>query len=255
MEPTMKKLKVVGNGEAFTSSLCNTSFRLDLGGSAILIDCGYQVPPKLWAEEDHTDIDLILLTHFHADHSFGVVPLLVRYLEEKRTKPLNIWGPKGVESFVTKILNLGYPGVSKFFKYQIEFSEFEEIDEKHFGEIQIRSAPTVHSIPNLTYRLDFNGSSFSVSGDGKLKPEAMAMVSGVGIHFQETYELLDEIPSHCSFEEVLQMHNAGTMQSIGITHIARHAVEPLTTLHKKLTMENKIDGNLFLTHPGQSFEF
>ncbi len=251
----MNQLKVVGNGEAFTSSLCNTSFRLDLGGSAILIDCGYQVPPRLWSLDEHSDIDLILLTHFHADHSFGVVPLLVRYLEEKRTRTLNIWGPKGIESFVTKILNLGYPGVSKYFQYQIEFQEFDELDEKIFREIQIQSAPTIHSIPNLTYRLNFGSSSFSVSGDGKLTPKAQAMVAGVDIHFQETYELQDTIPSHCSFEEVLQMHKAGSMKSIGITHIARNAVEPLTNLHNQLSKENEIDGTLFLTYPGQTFDF
>ncbi len=141
----MKHLKIIGNGEAFTATNCNTSFLLTSDNGNILIDCGYQVPQKLWLESDHEQIVLILLTHFHADHSFGVVPLLVRYLEEKRTRPLQIWGPEGVEKFVMDILELGYPGVSRFFKYPIEFQEFQSLDDKQFGDIRIRCAPTAYS--------------------------------------------------------------------------------------------------------------
>ena len=275
----MKHLKIIGNGEAFSATNGNTSFLLaadttDLNkGNHILIDCGYQIPQRLWLENDHDALDLILLTHFHADHAFGVVPLLVRYLEEKRTRPLHIWGPEGVEKFVYDILELGYPGVARFFKYSLEFKEMKPLDDMYFVDVRIRCAPTIHSIPNLMYRLDFETGSFSVSGDGKLTDQAFELIKDVGIHFQETYELEDRIPSHCSFEEVLRLHQANQAQSIGITHIARHAIAPMEkafaqyitdkqfvtdrqfVTDKQHVTDNKVNGSLFMTHPGQRFNF
>ncbi len=114
-------------------------------------------------------------------------------------------------------------------------------------------APTIHSIPNLMYRLDFETGSFSVSGDGKLTEQAFELIKNVGIHFQETYELEDRIPSHCSFEEVLQLHRANQAQSIGITHIARHAIAPMEEAFAQFVADNKIDASLFMTYPGQRF--
>ncbi|WP_020409129.1 MBL fold metallo-hydrolase [Hahella ganghwensis] len=218
----MYQLKIIGNGEAFSATNFNTCFLFNTLRGAILIDCGYQVPPRLWQAGHHEEIELILLTHFHADHAFGVVPLLVRYLEEKRTRPLHIWGPVGVEEYVSGILQMGYPNVSKYFQFPIEYQEFQEDvpDRKEFGDIAICSAPSVHSITNLVYRLDFASGSISVSGDGKLTDEARSMIRGVKIHFQETYEMEDRIPSHCSFEEVLALVDSHLCESVGITHIA-----------------------------------
>ncbi|AZZ90292.1 MBL fold metallo-hydrolase [Hahella sp. KA22] len=251
----MKNLLIVGNGEAFSEE-CNTSFLLQSADSSILIDCGYQVPPRLWAGDLHQNIDLVLLTHHHADHSFGVVPLLVRYLEEKRTRPLKIWGPAGTETFIKSLLEHGYPGVSKYFKYTIEFAEFGALDSKKYGDVSIRCAPTVHSIPNLLYRLDFDGRSFSISGDGKLTPEAVELIQGVELHLQEVYELNNNIPSHYSFSEVLQLAQSDVAASVGVTHMCRNEISVITETYDKLVRENEIEKDkLFITRSGQTFEF
>ncbi|OZG70747.1 MBL fold metallo-hydrolase [Hahella sp. CCB-MM4] len=254
----MHQLKIVGNGEAFSATNFNTSYLFKLIKGSILIDCGYQIPARLWLTGDHQEIDLILLTHFHADHAFGIVPLMVRYLEEKRTRPLHIWGPVGVRKYVMELLQMGYPNVSKYFQYPLEFAEFQEEIQDHrtFGGISIRSAPAIHSITNLVYRLDFDAGSFSVSGDGKPTELARELIAGVEIHFQETYEMEDRIPSHCSFEEVLQLVEANVCAAVGISHIARHQIEAMTKEYRRL-VENELisERRLFMTYPGQEFEF
>src|SRR3954452_18272937 len=97
-------LRVLGTGEAFDTGLGNNSCLLYDGkkGSpskekripTFLFDCGYQIPERLWAlPKLYPELDAVALTHFHADHAFGLAPLLVRFAEEGREEPLGIFGP------------------------------------------------------------------------------------------------------------------------------------------------------------------
>jgi ribonuclease Z len=112
------QVRVFGCGEASDSGVGNNGFLLTGQGSGatarILIDCGYQTPERLWADGLHRGLNAIYLTHTHthADHGFGVVPLLTRYWEERRTRFLTIIGHRGVCSYITKLMNLGFKLVS-----------------------------------------------------------------------------------------------------------------------------------------------
>ena len=93
------QLLVLGTGEAFDDKgLGNTSFIYSAKRQpTVLFDCGYQVPERLWQyPKIYPSIDAIYLTHLHGDHTMGLAPLFIRFLEEGRTKPLTIIGPKGV---------------------------------------------------------------------------------------------------------------------------------------------------------------
>jgi len=73
-------------------------------GSSILIDCGegtqVAIRQKGWSFHD---IDVILLTHFHADHVSGLPGLLLSIGNAERTKPLTIYGPKGATRVVSAL--------------------------------------------------------------------------------------------------------------------------------------------------------
>ena len=75
-------VRVVGCGEAFDVGLGNTSYLFSGEGyPALLFDCGYQIPERLWLNRLHLGLDAVFFTHLHADHSFGFVPLMARYWE------------------------------------------------------------------------------------------------------------------------------------------------------------------------------
>ena len=108
------EITFLGVGEAFDERMPNTSMlvRTDIEGEpvTVLLDCGYSVPPKLWQQKMQPDtLDGIWISHFHADHAFGLPALLVRFWEEKRKEELCFLGQKGIESFVLKCLDLAYP--------------------------------------------------------------------------------------------------------------------------------------------------
>src|SRR5215470_11515880 len=95
-------IQFVGSGDAFGSGgRFNTCIHVVSSGMNFLIDCG---ATSLVAMNrlgiDRNAIDLIILTHYHADHCGGV-PFFVLDAQfvARRTHPLTIAGPPPVEEW------------------------------------------------------------------------------------------------------------------------------------------------------------
>lgn len=78
-----------------------TAMMLRYNGSSLLVDCGEgtQIAIKEKGLSFHP-IDILCITHFHADHVSGLSGLLLTMGNADRTEPLTIIGPKGLERVV-----------------------------------------------------------------------------------------------------------------------------------------------------------
>ena len=101
------RLTVLGSGDAFSGSGCNAAYLVD---KRAVVDCG--APVHVLARRVAvavTDIRLILLTHFHADHSF-MLPMFLGASAFGRSpvEPgLIIAGPAGIREFSYRLLRDG----------------------------------------------------------------------------------------------------------------------------------------------------
>lgn len=81
-----------------------TSAMMRYNGSSLLIDCGegtqVAIKKKGWTFKP---IDILLFTHYHADHISGLPGLLLTMGNAERTKPLTMIGPKGLERVVNAL--------------------------------------------------------------------------------------------------------------------------------------------------------
>jgi ribonuclease BN (tRNA processing enzyme) len=108
-------LRFLGTGTA-TPSLqrLSSSYLVSTSWGNVLIDAGPSVVRRL-LEFGYTtaDIDVILLTHFHPDHSADLTTFLFACNcgEPKRTKDLVILGGKGLELFFRRLC-LVYPSLA-----------------------------------------------------------------------------------------------------------------------------------------------
>ena len=103
-------LQFVGCGDAFGSGgRFNTCFHLVGNGINALIDCGAtSLVAMNKLKIDRNDIDVVFISHFHADHVAGLPFLILEanYVT-KRTRPLNVVGPPGLKTMTPRLWATG----------------------------------------------------------------------------------------------------------------------------------------------------
>ena len=116
-------------------------------GRGLLIDCGEgtQLAVKK-AGFSLGKIELILLTHFHADHCSGLPGLLLSMGNEGRTEPLLICGPKGVDEIV-KCLTV----IAQELPFRIRTRVLGDFDTAEQAGFSVTAFELKHSCPCLGY--------------------------------------------------------------------------------------------------------
>ncbi len=128
-----------------------TSLMLRYEGSQLLIDCGEGTQIALkkrgWSFKP---IDIICITHFHADHISGLVGLLLTMGNAERTEPLTMIGPRGLER-VVGALRIVAPELP----FPIEFIELNEPTATVTVRDYVITAYRVHhQIPTYGYAVE-----------------------------------------------------------------------------------------------------
>src|SRR4030042_2894467 len=118
----------------------------------LLFDCGEGTQMQLMKSGiSFMDIDRIFISHWHADHFAGLIPLIQTMNLEKRQKELKIFGPEA-ERFVSDIVDLGYFGLRfpvTAVNIPFEGDDITLVDEK--DDWEVLSIPVLHTVPTVAY--------------------------------------------------------------------------------------------------------
>src|SRR5580698_4097993 len=114
-EDRAMQLQFVGCGDALGSGgRYNTCFHVTGDRVNFLIDCGASSLPALKRLDiARNEIDLILITHFHGDHFAGLPFLLLDAQFTRRTRPLVIAGPEGIETRLPQAMEVMFEHSSR----------------------------------------------------------------------------------------------------------------------------------------------
>ena len=89
----------------------------------------------------------IFVTHMHGDHCIGILGLLQTMTLQKRTETIEIYGPKGIEDFISaniKTLNFGL-------SFPVLITTIEEGMVVEEAKYTISACSANHSIPAFSY--------------------------------------------------------------------------------------------------------
>lgn len=130
-----------------------TSLLTRYNGSNILIDCGEGTQIALkesgWSPNP---IDVILLTHFHADHISGLPGMLLSMANADRVEPVLLVGPRGLEKVVRSLLVIagGLP-------FELNFRELKEKNETIvINGYTINAFKVNHNVPCYGYSISIS---------------------------------------------------------------------------------------------------
>ncbi|MBI5018411.1 MAG: MBL fold metallo-hydrolase [Deltaproteobacteria bacterium] len=130
----------------------------------------------------HADVDALLLTHLHPDHTAELVPFLfaARYDDRPRRRPLLVAGGPGLLSFF-RVLSGAYGSWLEPQGYSRDVRELTVGDELVVGGVSVRCGPVRHIPSSLAYRLEAGGASVVVSGDTGPSPELEGFAAGADL--------------------------------------------------------------------------
>jgi ribonuclease Z len=133
-------------------------------GSNILIDCGegtqVAIKQKGWTFKP---IDVICITHYHADHISGLPGLLLTMGNAERTEPLTMIGPRGLERVVNSLRTIA-PELPFKINY-IELSEDKETIQ--MANYRINAYKVKHNVVCYGYSIEIDRSGKFDAGKAK----------------------------------------------------------------------------------------
>jgi ribonuclease BN (tRNA processing enzyme) len=203
-------VQFVGCGDAFGSGgRQNTCFHVTGDSANFLIDCGATALPRLGVARN--DIELILITHFHGDHFAGLPFFLLDAQFSRRTRPLVIAGPQGIETRLAQVMEALFEHSSKTKqKFDLSVVALRPEEKYTFGAIGVTPYPVVHGEsggPHLAYRIEAEGRVIAYSADTEWTETLVPLAKDADLFIAEAYTYDRPVKNHLSLA-ALEAHLA-----------------------------------------------
>lgn len=190
------------------------------GGKKLLFDIGPGTLSRMaQAGISYDQIDELLLTHFHPDHTLDLATLLLVFNYApgaSRINPFRITSCTGIEEFLQSMYRL-YPDLPPLgYELQVHpvFREKFQIDN-----IKLQSAPTGHTPESVAYRLEFSGQSLVYSGDATPRGELTELAMGADLLISEcSFPAGWETEDHLNAETLGNLASHAGVKSLVVTH-------------------------------------
>lgn len=174
----MSEISFIGTGGSVaTEARDNTSLLLEAGG-LMLIDCPGSVVQKIKKMgRKPEEVNILLVTHIHPDHIYGLPSLVHSLMAEDRE--IILLGSKGSTDFCASLLDLFRLRRDKI-GYRVKMYPLVGGGEFRWGDVLIRAMEVPHSPESLAYKFSFSdGKELFFSGDTPCLPSLLREMRGI----------------------------------------------------------------------------
>ena len=169
------KLIVLGSGVPLSGpDRACSCFLLESQGNYITFDLGSGALQNLKKFVLPARISALFFSHYtHTDHiadlpGFLQARKMFSVLNPNESRQLNIYGAKGIEDFVRKVMEL-FPGFAKL-PFPVWAEEMQYTSKKIFG-FTVKSKPVKHTEDSIGFRVEAEGKVIAYSGDTEVCDE------------------------------------------------------------------------------------
>ncbi len=241
------RLTVLGSGSAFSGAGHNACYCLD---GRLLVDCGSPAQlllPQAGLSLD--DLDGLVVTHFHADHT-GFLPVVLgaRALTADNPRPMRLAGPPGTAEYVSRVVHTGYGGHLHKLIYDrlgLDFTVLQDGADVEFCGYRIRAHAVVHSTgPSLAYAIsDAGGATAGFSGDSSMCAGLRRAIAQSHLMVCECTSFLHPVPTHLWWGEISELIDAHPQTRFLLTHLTeRQPVRGALLAHDLLSIDVQAPG-------------
>jgi ribonuclease BN (tRNA processing enzyme) len=219
------KLTVLGSGSTVPHPRRTSSaYWLETSGGNILLDCSATAAHQMAKSGvDWPNLDAIWISHFHMDHVGGIGPLLAGTKHapdlQARSKPLTIFGPKGIEKLID--------GISSARDYKLREQPFPlkvvEVDDLEKFEIvpgiEAVTMSTPHTAESHAIHIRDGETTLIYSADTGFDEKVATFAAGVGLMLLEC-SFVHEKPNdkHLLLREAIHLIRKAKPRRAMLTH-------------------------------------
>ena len=223
---------ILGSGDAFSSGGFKSAGSLiDLPDKRILLDCGPHTLQALKAiNRKTTEIDWIIITHFHGDH-FGGVPylLLESIFQHQRVKPLTIIGPPGIEDRVKRLFSELYAKEGgRMIPFPCIYQEITPGDPFEQDDILIQAHAMNHTPEAQGYRIKVKSRVIAYTGDTGWTENLFSLIKEADLAIMECNFYESQFETHLNWQEINKLYSYA--KKTAIIHFGEEMIRKLSSL-------------------------
>ena len=240
------QVQFIGSGDAFGSGgRFNTCIHITGEHVNFLLDCGASSLIALKSRLVALNrIDLILVTHFHADH-FGGIPFFILNAQfSKRLEPLVIAGPSGLAAWYRQAMEAAFPGSSGIQqRFEISLQELPPHETHTIGDVVVTSFPVEHGNPGgpcHAYRLEVEGRTIAYTGDTEWTDELIAAGMGADLLIAEAYFFDKKVRMHLDWSSLEKHLSQMKPKRVILTHMGNDMLAHKDEVRHEMAEDGKI---------------
>jgi ribonuclease BN (tRNA processing enzyme) len=236
-------LRVIGSGDAFSSGgRFQTALLLEGGEESVLIDCGATTLTALKREAiDPASLGWVALSHLHGDHFGGLPWMILDGQFARRTKPLVVAGPPGVEWRLKDAFEALYPGAFGAERpFELRFVELRERAPAELGPAVVTAFEVLHgsgATPNAL-RIEYGARTVAYSGDTEWTDALIEVARGADLFICECNFFDKQVPGHLNYTTLAAKRDQLDCGRLVLTHMSQDMLSHLG----ELELEAAADG-------------
>jgi ribonuclease BN (tRNA processing enzyme) len=183
------------------------------------------------------------VTHLHGDH-FGGIPFFVldAQLVQRRTRPLTVAGPPGLESGVHDAMEALFPGSSRVRRqFDLGFVELPEGEATGIGTLAVTPYGVVHpsGAPAYALRVECGGKVISYSGDTEWTDSLLLAAQGADLFVCEAYFFEKKVPYHLDYRTLMGHRSELGCRRLILTHMSEDMLRRLGSIEAEWAEDGK----------------
>ncbi|MBS3940160.1 MAG: MBL fold metallo-hydrolase [Actinobacteria bacterium] len=233
-----------------------SGYLLKTDAATILVDCGPGVIGQLAARDRLDDVDAVIISHRHLDHSGDLMAYAYHLAFPDLRTPIPMFGPTGFSGYVAQLDDVHgiptLPTLQRPVTQMLPLTEVTPGDTFEVHGLRVDTVAALHPVPTMS--MSFPDLGLVYTADTALTPELTKLASNTDLLLSEaTYvdsagrDILTH--GHMSGVEAGQLAADSGASRLVLTHLSRAEDAEAT----RETATRHFDGDLSLASAGKRF--